>query len=376
MNKALVNNSTDNPGFYTFLSSITAAVGLATNSPATIIGSMLLSPIGDIIVRLSIIGAYNLKNQDVRSIYRENYFQKYGIIPSSVTIKNGNILINNSILKAIIKIEEDYYLYFEDNKFMELYTPRNQPSQYNVNVDNEKFNKFIDEQNTVHDYQWWEYLWVIREKDQYTDIKGYIVDDKDETINKKVQIISSEKILQDLRRAEKQEILPWNNITYLGKKYKFQDILMWGVFCSFLAIFIGWFCGIVFKLAQMNQRKNEKKESFPIPTKEMSDRAQIENAIGMIFIALASGIILPEAVKNENSIRLVGIGIATALLPPLVNIGLYLGILTVKRSLDNPKEIEMDEEEIFQAVYTGILVFIINFGILLGVSMIRVYSTI
>jgi ABC-type lipoprotein release transport system permease subunit len=55
LEKILNEISTNNPLYYAFLSSIAAAIGLTTNSIPIIIGSMIISPIGNIIARLSII---------------------------------------------------------------------------------------------------------------------------------------------------------------------------------------------------------------------------------------------------------------------------------------------------------------------------------
>ena len=62
------------------------------------------------------------------------------------------------------------------------------------------------------------------------------------------------------------------------------------------------------------------------PTNEMKERAKIFNALYMIFIAALCGIALPIALVRNSETNLVGIGIATALIPPIANIGLSLSM--------------------------------------------------
>ena len=58
--------------------------------------------------------------------------------------------------------------------------------------------------------------------------------------------------------------------------------------------------------------------------KEMLDRA---NPINSIYsIALLCGIALPISIIMNSGVRFVAIGIATALIPPLANIGLALSL--------------------------------------------------
>ena len=87
------------------------------------------------------------------------------------------------------------------------------------------------------------------------------------------------------------------------------------------------------------------------PTSEMLDRAKPINAFYMILIALLCGIALPIALINNSSIKLVAIGIATALIPPIANTGIAL-------SLQNNNEENNEYKK--NAIITGISIFLIN----------------
>ena len=82
----------------------------------------------------------------------------------------------------------------------------------------------------------------------------------------------------------------------------------------------------------------------------MKERANPINAIYMIVIALVCGIALPLSIIFNNNIRVVAIGIATALIPPLANIGLALGTF----GLEGHREYSTN------AIITGAGIFLIN----------------
>jgi uncharacterized membrane protein len=97
-----------------------------------------------------------------------------------------------------------------------------------------------------------------------------------------------------------------------------------------------------------------KKLNESWPTNEMKDRANPINAIYMIAIALVCGIALPLSLIFNNNIRVVAIGIATALIPPLANIGLALGTF----------QMESQKEYSTNAIITGAGIFLINMFLL------------
>lgn len=435
---ALVDNTKEDPLFYTTLSGITAAVGLATNSPATIIGSMLLSPIGDIIVRLSLILNFNAQkyfkktdNDFSRQAFQERFLENLGIQSKFIYINNDDKGKLNIQLKSIKSSEKgricEIYRYRERVYF--LY--ENEKVLYNV-YGEPKF-AVIRNSDTENLFQKNERRRFRELKDEYIPERrsfgkiyklpsGIITDDdipkilrdkfsRDElditNLNDEFNYIPLRYIQRKIHKYEKQDFIPWTNDTFIGKKYKFWDVLGWGVVVCLWAIVIGIICALCFGKFQIDQTKEKKSEIldikeqikqtnnleekkdlqlklknlesdripwFSIPTKEMSDRTKINNAIGMIFIAICSGIILPEAVKHKNSTKMVGIGIATALLPPLVNIGMYIGIMILILDEDNKENIEMSHDDLINSVITGIIIFFINFVIILGISAMRLYS--
>lgn len=330
LKKALVDNTNEDPMFYTTLSGITAAVGLATNSPATVIGSMLLSPIGDIIVRLSLVLNFNAqrymgktsKNYS-KEAFVEEYLRKLGIDTDKVFITDGN----------------EFLLKGNGNPIEKIYMYRGRVYFKHKNNDN---------------------------------IVNYYGDVQEDFKNDGMKSLSMSRVKSKILENERQSILPWTTKTYLGKKYKFWDILGWGIVICLWAIVVGIICSVCFGTVQINQKKNGKVPGFILPTQEMIDRTQLENAYGMIFIAICSGIIVPEAVKNNNSIKMVGVGIATALLPPLVNIGMYIGLYLIKNE-ETEQYIDLSDEHILNAVITGSIIFLLNFVVILVIATIRLY---
>jgi uncharacterized membrane protein len=97
------------------------------------------------------------------------------------------------------------------------------------------------------------------------------------------------------------------------------------------------------------------------PTEEMKNRADPINAVYMIFIALLCGIALPMSILTNSGVRFVAIGIATALIPPLANIGISLSY-TKHNKEKKEKEKEEKERTDFRkkAIITGLCIFIIN----------------
>lgn len=461
---ALVDNTKEDPLFYTTLSGVTAAVGLATNSPATIIGSMLLSPIGDVIVRLSLILNFNAQrhfgkttNDFSRQAFQEQFLDNLGIPSKYLYINNDKDNKLNIQLKSIDpevkgRIDEIYKyrgkIYFSYNSDYLLYDVHGDP-KFIVRREEEEYKRFKN--NEIRKLE--------KEKDKFvptnkkgTDIEriykipGNLEDqpnisaklheminelnnlrlDKDSIQQKNNQIrleslenklkelsgdfesISIEYISMKMRYYEKQDVIPWTTDTYIGKKYKFWDVFGWGIVICIWAIVIGIICAICFGLFHISQQKekeealykinqkikeattpedkielqkekekieNERIPWFSIPTIEMIDRTKIENAIGMIFIAICAGIILPEAVRHKNATKMVGIGIATALLPPLVNIGMYFGIMILLNiNEENREHLGMSMEDARNAVLTGFVIFFINFGLMLGISTYRLYN--
>ena len=111
-----------------------------------------------------------------------------------------------------------------------------------------------------------------------------------------------------------------------------------------ITLFVSYLFGLLF--SKIVDPFTGRNVSETWPTEEMKSRANPVNALYMIFIALVCGIALPMAILTNNSVKFVAIGIATALIPPLANIGISL----------SSKDFEYKK----QAAITGSAIFIIN----------------
>lgn len=114
---------------------------------------------------------------------------------------------------------------------------------------------------------------------------------------------------------------------FLANKNKREPAYKW-LFIFFIiiiiSIIIGFIWGLFFAFFVNPISGKRIIYNREYPTKEMKSRAEIDNAIFMIPIALVGGLVLPSAIHHNNIIRIVAISIAVALLPPLVNIGISL----------------------------------------------------
>ena len=136
-------------------------------------------------------------------------------------------------------------------------------------------------------------------------------------------------------------------------KRKYQNWIISLLFVIIIVIGIGYLIGTIFRLVK-NPFTNEALTK-EWPTKEMKERANPMNVIYLVFIALTCSIALPLSILMNNPIRAVAIGIATALVPPLANIGLSL---SMKR--DTPEQ----QDYVYSAIRTGTMIFLVNFLIL------------
>jgi len=398
LKNSLVDSTKENPAFYTILSGLTAAVGLATNSPATIIGSMLLSPIGDIIVRLSIIGKFDefkkngrTKYNFSRQAFQERYLDKLGIPSEKIFIntkKNGDLHIElsdkniNGEIDNIYKYndivyfsyDKDQYLYDINGEKVFIVNLKNTETRYGSKP-NKKDKTCLEKIKDFFSMKKKELVEYKSLEEKFPGIEIKKIDDNENLAHKFYSITTSD-IARNIRKYELQDINPFADWK-AGSKYNWYHVFGWGILICFLAILIGFLCGLIFITSQNNQ----KEPNFLIPTKEMEDRGKIENAIGMIFIAICSGIILPEAIRYKNTIRMVGIGIATALLPPLVNMGLYLAVWAMKDKDENNKMkhtdkdgnrvIPINTEVIYGSILTSFVIFLINFVLLYWIAKTR-----
>ena len=136
-------------------------------------------------------------------------------------------------------------------------------------------------------------------------------------------------------------------------KRKYQNWIISLLFVIIIVVGIGYLIGKIFGLVN-NPFTNEPLTN-EWPTKEMKERANPMNAIYLVFIALTCSIALPISILMNNPVRGVAIGIATALVPPLANIGL---------SLSMKRDTLEEQEYVYYAIRTGIIIFLVNFFIL------------
>lgn len=136
-------------------------------------------------------------------------------------------------------------------------------------------------------------------------------------------------------------------------KRKYQNWIISVIIVVIIIIGVSYLVGKIFQLV-INPFTNEPVDKN-WPTNEMKSRADPMNVIYLIFIALTCAIALPLSTLMNSSVRLVAIGIATALVPPLANIGLSLSISS--KTNEQKKYVK-------SAIITGSLIFVVNFLIL------------
>lgn len=136
-------------------------------------------------------------------------------------------------------------------------------------------------------------------------------------------------------------------------KSKYQNWIISIVVVVGIIVGVGYVVGKIFQAIRNPFTNKPVDENWP--TNEMKSRADPMNVIYLIFIALTCAIALPLSTLMNSSVRLVAIGIATALVPPLANIGLSLSM-----RYKTPKQ----QEYVNSAVKTGSLIFLVNFLIL------------
>ena len=136
-------------------------------------------------------------------------------------------------------------------------------------------------------------------------------------------------------------------------KSKYQNWMISIVVVVGIIVSVGYVVGKIFQVIRNPFTNKRIDEDWP--TNEMKSRADPMNVIYLVFIALTCAIALPLSTLMNSSVRLVAIGIATALVPPLANIGLSLSM-----RYKTPKQ----QEYVNSAVKTGSLIFLVNFLIL------------
>lgn len=100
-------------------------------------------------------------------------------------------------------------------------------------------------------------------------------------------------------------------------------VLFWGsifaeIRAAMVTIVVGMLVGLVYGPYAVAYGEN------PIPTGEMSSRGQIAGLLGGFIIALASGVVVTNAITSSGVNSLVGVAISASLLPPIVNSGIMI----------------------------------------------------
>jgi hypothetical protein len=414
----LVENNKESTAMYSVLAGLTAAIGLATNSPAALIGSMLLAPIGNIITQLSIINALDSKSDDLAKIaYQRDYLKIIGVNINVFNILNVDNQFNMAFKYSNIQVDGlcvyKNKIYYTSNDI--IYIPEVEVSYKTYKISNMKiiidsskeeiyaqYVQNVSRSNNDYDNQlkkisFWKILPFVydylKSKIEYTKIKdvtGYRTFYINDKVVNSIEYIPISQLRKEIIEHEKSD----NPLSFImnNKKYKFWNVAGWGVVMCLLSVLIGVICGVIFGSIQhthlvtlnelyerLEKAKPMEKESvqleineaisptrlyfFDLPSKLMTDTSKLENAFGMIVIAICAGFILPNIVKNKDTTRLVGIGIATSLIPPLINLGLYIGLWIFSKFKKDSK-LKITEDDILQAMYNSIIIFIINFGIL------------
>lgn len=162
-----------------------------------------------------------------------------------------------------------------------------------------------------------------------------------------------------------------SNLYWLLKKNnvrlerKFSHWVMPLFFVIAITIMVSYLFGLIF--STLNNPFTNEKLTKEWPTNEMLERANPINSIYMIFIALLCGIALPISIIMDSGVRFVAIGIATALIPPLANIGLALSLddkasSTTKVGIDLVDKTGMTYKQ--RAIFVGASIFLINMVLL------------
>lgn len=111
-----------------------------------------------------------------------------------------------------------------------------------------------------------------------------------------------------------------NKITNSINTNSILDMIFLLIICILLTILIGVIYGYIYITYQ-------KKE---LPTEEMKKAQDNKHIIETIIIVFLCSITLPMAYKRKEISTLISIGIATALLPPIVNFGITIGTYIAK----------------------------------------------
>ena len=131
------------------------------------------------------------------------------------------------------------------------------------------------------------------------------------------------------------------------RKKTLLNFVIKSILILLLTIFIGFVYGY------MHIKWTEKE--IILPTTEMKSRSSKQGLFGTGIIAIACAWAFPWAFFNQDIATMISIGIATALLPPLVNIGLTSGTYYSNKSLYEGKKHWITDSKLY-----GTIIFLIN----------------
>lgn len=114
----------------------------------------------------------------------------------------------------------------------------------------------------------------------------------------------------------------------------FKEHLYYFIIDILLLIGIGYIFGIIFYHLYVRYSKNDEilKE---YPSTEMKSRRGIVSIISNGMIAFLAGLLLFNSFISKDLTYLIGIGIATSFLPPLVNFGMILYEKDITKKMDS-----------------------------------------
>lgn len=119
----------------------------------------------------------------------------------------------------------------------------------------------------------------------------------------------------------------------LGLTYGYYPFVTQGFKSLIAQILIGTIIG--YTLGNTNKYLGEPLKS---PTIEMEQRTNIDFVITEFIISSLCGLVLAYSIINNQLVPIVGISLVVAILPPIVNTGLYLSMAHSAETIDEYKE--------------------------------------
>ena len=139
-----------------------------------------------------------------------------------------------------------------------------------------------------------------------------------------------------------------------------KSLFVQACLAEFRAAFATFLCGVVLALCF----GNFFGQYTDLPTIEMEARSTTQGLVSGMIIALASGVVIGNAVTSSGVNSLVGVAISASLLPPVVNSGMFFALyfLPVCESCESIHHLFLRKAALSFALYA------INFAIILGMS--------